>query len=102
MTTYENGQMVVHETPGVYVLGNDFLQNYYTIFDVDNQRVGLVPSIHSSSEVDITTDTLKWKSSTYETTLFVWIVIIFWAIIIRVNYKQAKEMSMEQPAMQQN
>ena len=29
---------------GMWILGNNFLHNYYTIYDVQNLRIGLVPS----------------------------------------------------------
>jgi hypothetical protein len=32
----------------MYVLGNIFLNNYYVVYDVENSRVGLVPSKNSS------------------------------------------------------
>jgi hypothetical protein len=33
---------------GMYVLGNIFLNNYYVVYDLENYRVGLVPSINST------------------------------------------------------
>ncbi len=33
---------------GMYVLGNIFLNNYYVVYDLENYRVGLVPSKNSS------------------------------------------------------
>jgi Eukaryotic aspartyl protease len=32
----------------MYVLGNIFLNNYYVVYDLENYRVGLVPSKNSS------------------------------------------------------
>ena len=33
---------------GMYVLGNIFLNHYYVVYDLENYRVGLVPSINST------------------------------------------------------
>ena len=32
----------------MYVVGNIFLNNYYVVYDLENFRVGLVPSKHSA------------------------------------------------------
>ena len=29
---------------GMWILGNNFLHNYYTIYDLENERMGFVPS----------------------------------------------------------
>ena len=33
---------------GMWILGNTFLRDYYSIYDLENQRVGLVPMKGSS------------------------------------------------------
>lgn len=40
--------MKVVKIGGMYVLGNIFLNNYYAVYDLENYRVGLVPSKNSS------------------------------------------------------
>jgi hypothetical protein len=41
----------------MYVLGNIFLNNYYAVYDLENFRVGLVPSINSTvGETQIVND----------------------------------------------
>jgi hypothetical protein len=35
----------------VWILGLNFFENYYTIFDQENRRVGFAPSIHAVSRM---------------------------------------------------
>jgi hypothetical protein len=39
---------------GIYILGNTFLKNYYTVFDVSGLRVGFTPSLHA--DIGVTKD----------------------------------------------
>ena len=39
-----DGGSIMAQSGGMYVLGNIFLTNYYAIYDVDNQRIGLTPA----------------------------------------------------------
>ena len=39
-----DGEEILEYTAGFWILGATFLENYYTIFDLENKRVGLVKS----------------------------------------------------------
>mmetsp|Transcript_19208 Transcript_19208/g.29438 ORF Transcript_19208/g.29438 Transcript_19208/m.29438 type:complete len:110 (+) Transcript_19208:981-1310(+) len=49
--TYSFGRAVVkimtHNTIPFWILGLNFFENHYTIFDQENRRVGFAPSIHA-------------------------------------------------------
>lgn len=75
-----DGQEHITATPGVWVLGNSFLHNYYSIFDLENQRVGLVPS--SSSDVGVVgLGVVPWTFQDFAN-LLAWFVIIFWSAVL--------------------
>ena len=40
-----------HSQIKFYILGLNFLQNYYTIFDQENMRIGFSLSIHASNRL---------------------------------------------------
>lgn len=48
---YEEGvcalKIMTTESMNVWILGLNFFENYYTIFDQENRRVGFAPSIHA-------------------------------------------------------
>lgn len=50
-SSWTPGSYVVGSDSGFWILGNNFLHNYYSIYDLENQRVGLVPSRGSSVTV---------------------------------------------------
>ena len=35
----------------MYILGNTFMKNYYTVFDLDQNRIGIAPSVTSSATI---------------------------------------------------
>ena len=39
--------ILTHDTIGSYILGLNFLSNYYTIFDQENSRIGMAVSANA-------------------------------------------------------
>ena len=53
----------------MWILGNNFLHNYYTIYDVENYRIGLVPS-NLANSVNIETK---------------WILLLFVVFVLQIH-----------------
>lgn len=63
------------ESEHMYILGNTFMKNYYTVFDNENKRVGLAPSKGSKAEV-------TQGTPTYLIVLIVIAVLVAIAIVV--------------------
>eukprot|EP00347_Sterkiella_histriomuscorum_P020327 403338231 len=64
-----------------YILGNVFLRNYYAIFDMSQNKIGLTPQLYSNV-ADIEFDNDNTQSLTiFNETFFYWMGII-WDIIV--------------------
>lgn len=78
--SYENGVPKKVKSPGIWILGNNFLHNYYSIYDLENSRVGLVPSnLAKNSGVEI--GDVPWTSQDIADAL-AWSILIFWSLVI--------------------
>ena len=44
----DTGETTLVSSPGYWILGNNFMHNYYSIYDLENELIGLVPSAESS------------------------------------------------------
>ena len=78
--TYEDGEMKQVKSPGIWILGNNFLHNYYSIYDLENSRVGLVPS-NLARRTDVDIGEVPWTSRDVADAL-AWFTLVFWSIII--------------------
>lgn len=58
----------------MYILGNTFMKNYYTVFDHGQNRIGFAPSITSTA-------TITEMTPTYRIIIIVFIVVIVVAIL---------------------
>jgi len=58
-------------------LGNHFLHNYYTIYDIENSRVGLVLSKNSQIGT-IETRSVPWNNDEI-IMILAWTLIVIWA-----------------------
>ena len=44
----DTGETTLVSSPGYWILGNNFMHNYYSIYDLENELIGLVPSAESA------------------------------------------------------
>jgi hypothetical protein len=74
---------------GFWILGDNFMENYYTIFDVDNQRVGFAGKVQYE---DIPKDALDYLNMIV--TVILIIVLIY--IVYQVCFAKSDEQILQE------
>jgi hypothetical protein len=62
---------------GFWILGDNFMENYYTIFDMDNQRVGFAGKVQYE---DIPRDALDYLNLIVTAILIIVIIYIVYQV----------------------
>lgn len=60
----------------MWILGNNFLHNYYTIYDVQHKKIGIVPS--NLGAQNLVEEGYQPIASNYQTEL----LVFFWTVIV--------------------
>jgi hypothetical protein len=67
----------------IWILGDSFLSNYYAIFDLENKRIGLIPSI--TSKVLAINQGLDFNKS-FIFSCIIWFIVICWTSVLVCYY----------------
>mmetsp|Transcript_15507 Transcript_15507/g.26213 ORF Transcript_15507/g.26213 Transcript_15507/m.26213 type:complete len:120 (+) Transcript_15507:292-651(+) len=84
------GKYSLQVSPGIWILGNNFLHNYYSIYDLENEKVGLVPAKGSKISVIQLESPPSWThslanfSSAFYASLFIVVAVLLSAYIYSI------------------
>lgn len=109
-TTYQfdpsTGKSTLVSSPGIWILGNNFLTNYYSIYDLENTRIGLVPSKDSTNgyigigSVPITqADVFNFLTYSF---ICIWIGCLIWKMCLQPYIEKRNNTQVLQQEQSQN